>query len=238
MQMDRKEMEKDSKFMEFMKIVEDQMHARFKHEQWEKARNFQILNRNVIKGQILFTGSSLMEQFPVAEIARNHGLDKIIYNRGIGGYTTDDFISEIDTVLFDLAPSKVFINIGTNDMNEREDGEDWNQHLLTNYELILKQIKERLPETEVYMMTYYPVNPTAPGSENIAHMLKIRTNDNLNMVNKQMNELAQKFGYHFIDANEGLRDENGNLKAEFTKEGLHMFANAYEVVFNNIKQYI
>ena len=58
------------------------------------------------------------------------------------------------------------------------------------------------------------------------------------MVNKQMNELAQKFGYHFIDANEGLRDENGNLKAEFTKEGLHMFANAYEVVFNNIKQYI
>lgn len=238
MQMDRKEMEKDSKFMEFMKIVEDQMHARFKHEQWEKARNFQILNRNVIKGQILFTGSSLMEQFPVAEIARNHGLDKIIYNRGIGGYTTDDFISEIDTVLFDLAPSKVFINIGTNDMNEREDGEDWNQHLLTNYELILKQIKERLPETEVYMMAYYPVNPTAPESENIAHMLKIRTNDNLNMVNKQMNELAQKFGYHFIDANEGLRDENGNLKAEFTKEGLHMFANAYEVVFNNIKQYI
>lgn len=123
-------------------------------------------------------------------------------------------------------------------MNEREDGEDWNQHLLTNYELILKQIKERLPETEVYMMAYYPVNPTAPGSENIAHMLKIRTNDNLHMVNKQMNELAQKFGYHFIDANEGLRDENGNLKTEFTKEGLHMFANAYEVVFNNIKQYI
>ena len=104
-------MEKDSNFMEFMKIVEEQMHARFKHEQWEKARNFQILNRNVSKGQILFTGSSLMEQFPVAEIARNHGLDKIIYNRGIGGYTTDDFISEIDTVLFDLAPSKVFINI-------------------------------------------------------------------------------------------------------------------------------
>ena len=74
MQMDRKEMEKDSKLMEFMKIVEDQMHARFKHEQWEKARNFQILNRNVIKGQILFTGSSLMEQFAVAEIARNPGL--------------------------------------------------------------------------------------------------------------------------------------------------------------------
>lgn len=236
--MNRTEMEKDTKFMEFMKIVEKQIRARDKHDQWEKARNFQILNRNIIKGQILFTGSSLMEQFPIAEIAQNHGINKIIYNRGIGGYTTDDFIAEINTVLFDLEPSKVFINIGTNDMNEREDGKDWNRHLLTNYEFILKQIKERLPETEVYMMAYYPVNPTAPGSESIAGALKIRTNDNLHIVNKQLNDLAQKYGYHFIDANEGLCDENGNLKTEFTKEGLHMFANAYEVVFNNLKQYI
>ena len=30
----------------------------------------------------------------------------------------------------------------------------------------------------------------------------------------------------------------GYLKKDFTKEGLHMFANAYEVVFNNIKPYI
>lgn len=41
-----------------------------------------------------------MEQFPIAEIARNHGVEKMIYNRGIGGYTTDDFLTNIDTVLF------------------------------------------------------------------------------------------------------------------------------------------
>lgn len=236
--MDIKEMQEDPKCKDFIKEMENQMRARGRHEQFEKAKNFRILNRNAIKGQILFTGSSLMEQFPITEIAKNHGIDRIIYNRGIGGYTTDDFISEIDTVLFDLEPSRLFINIGTNDMNEREDGEDWNHHLLTNYEWILKQIRERLPETDVYLMAYYPVNPTAPGSESIAHMLKIRTNDNLNMVNKQISQLAQKFGFHFIDANEGLRDENGNLKAEFTKEGLHMFANAYEIVFHNIRQYL
>ncbi|MDO4340657.1 MAG: GDSL-type esterase/lipase family protein [Eubacteriales bacterium] len=236
--MDKKQMENDSKSIELLKVIDEQMRARGKQEQFEKAKNFQILNRNVVKGQILFTGSSLMEQFPITEIAQNHGINKIIYNRGIGGYTTDDFISEIDTVLFDLSPSKLFINIGTNDINEREDGEDWNRHLLTNYKFILNQIKERLPETEVYMMAYYPVNPTVADNEFISHMLKIRTNDNLNMVNGQVSELAQEFGFHFINANEGLCDENGNLKAEFTKEGLHMFANAYEIVFNNIKQYI
>lgn len=53
-----------------------------------------------------------------------------------------------------------------------------------------------------------------------------------------MATLAAKYDYHFINANDGLCDAEGYLKKDFTKEGLHMFANAYEVVFNNIKPYI
>ena len=53
-----------------------------------------------------------------------------------------------------------------------------------------------------------------------------------------LNENAVKYDYHFINANDGLCDAEGYLKKDFTKEGLHMFANAYEVVFNNIKPYI
>lgn len=236
--MNRKEMMEDPKYLELIKTIGEEMQLRSKKEQEEKVRNFKTLNKTAIKGQILFTGSSLMEQFPIAEIAQNDRLQKIIYNRGIGGYNTDDFLAEINTVLFDLEPSKIFINIGTNDMNVRQDGSDWNQHLLTNYKKILDQIKKRLPDTKVYMMAYYPVNPTVIENEFMAEMLKIRTNDNLNMVNGQMEALAVKFGFHFIDANAGLRDDAGNLKAEFTKEGLHMYAGAYEIVYQNLKEYI
>lgn len=90
--MDMKELQKDPKMLDLMKAIGEQMRARSKQEQMEKAKNYQILNEHVKKGQILFTGSSLMEQFPIAEIARNHGVEKMIYNRGIGGYTTDDFL--------------------------------------------------------------------------------------------------------------------------------------------------
>ena len=107
---------------------------RFKQEQAEKVKSFKMLNKSAIKGQVLFTGSSLMEGFPILEIAQSDGLNKIIYNRGVGGYNTDDFLGEINTLLFDISPSKLFINIGTNDMNERQDGLDWNQHLLENYD--------------------------------------------------------------------------------------------------------
>lgn len=127
--MDLKELQKDPKMMEIMKEIGSNHANAFQAGADRKSQKFPHPKREAVKGQILFTGSSLMEQFPITEIARNHGIDKIIYNRGIGGYTTDDFIAEIDTVLFDLAPSKLFINIGTNDMRPREDGQDWAVHL-------------------------------------------------------------------------------------------------------------
>lgn len=108
------------------------MQERARKEQAVKVRNFKVLNAHAKKGQILFTGSSLMEQFSVAEIAASAGVNKIIYNRGIGGTTTDDFLREIDTVLLDLAPAKVFLNIGTNDMTDRIYGEKWMEHLMAN----------------------------------------------------------------------------------------------------------
>ena len=41
------------------------------NDQKIKIRNFDYLNKNILKGKILFTGSSLMEQFPICEIARS-----------------------------------------------------------------------------------------------------------------------------------------------------------------------
>lgn len=225
-----------------VKMLEDmgrQMRLHMQRDQQQKIRNYQYLNRSVKKGQILFTGSSLMEQFPVCELASACGLDKLVYNRGVGGFTTDDFLREIDTVLFDPEPCKVFLNIGTNDMREREDGGDWMERLLDNYESILKQSRERLPRTQMYLMAYYPVNgELSEGNPQAGAMLKVRTNENIAAVNRRVSGLAKAYGYHFIDVNQGLTDEKGNLKAEYTVEGVHMFAEAYGVVFENLKRYL
>lgn len=232
----------DLKAEEALKMLEDfgqQTIQNMQKEKAQKVKNYKTLNQCAVKGQILFTGSSLMEQFPVCELAASLKLDKLVYNRGIGGFVTDEFLQAIDTVLFDLEPSKVFINIGTNDMRKWEDGSDWMQHLLENYDKILKQCKERLPDTEFYIMAYYPVNGEAakdnPGAR---AMLEVRTNDNLALVNDRIAGLAETYEYHFINVNQGLSDEKGNLKKEFTIEGVHMYAEAYRVVFNNLKEYL
>lgn len=202
-------------------------------------RSYQDLNRIAQKGQILFTGSSLMEQFPINEIAMSMGVSKIIYNRGIGGTTTDEFLEHIHTVLLDLEPSKVFINIGTNDIRPRSDGEFWQDHLLKNYGKILQIIQEKLPDTEVYMMAYYPINPDLPDApEWTKAAFQTRTNAALNDTNERLSALAAKYGCHYIDCNDGIKDEQGNQRAEFSKEGMHMYPAAYVEVFKALRPYL
>lgn len=202
-------------------------------------RSYRDLNKIAVKGQTLFTGSSLMEQFPVNEIAMSMGVPGIFYNRGVGGTTTDEFLEHIDTVLLDLEPSKVFINIGTNDIAPRPDGEYWQDHLLRNYETIIRILRERLPDTEVYMMAYYPVNPSLPGApEWTKYAFQTRSNAALCDTNEKLAALAARAGVHFIDCNDNIKDESGNLRAEFTKEGMHLYPAAYIEVFQALRPYL
>ncbi len=201
-----------------------------------KLKQLGQLNRYIQKGQVLFTGSSLMEQFPITEFCLNEGLP-IAYNRSIGGYTTDDFLASVHEMLLDPQPSKVFINIGTNDMNPRSDGEDWFAHLSANYRRIAEIIRDRLPEIPVYMMAYYPVNPAHPMAQG-SPMMQIRTNDNIRRANEMVKALAAEFGFHYIDVNDGLKDEQGCLKMEYTIDGIHMYAEAYRTVFERLRPYL
>ncbi|MCC8046121.1 MAG: GDSL-type esterase/lipase family protein [Clostridiales bacterium] len=211
-----------------------------KNEQDTKVARFRILNQYAKKGEILFTGSSLMEQFPVQELMMDLGMDKIIYNRGIGGFTSDDMLLHMDEQVFGTEPSVIFINIGTNDLADASDSfEAQLGKLLVNYEKILCQIKDRLPQAKVYLMAYYPVNESAKEEAGWgASMFVNRNNKNLPVANREVQKLAEKMGYAFIDVNEGLTDEQGMLKAEYTVEGIHMYANGYRIVLDNLKKYL
>lgn len=206
-------------------------------EQQDKLERYRILNRNVQKGEILFTGSSLMEQFPVNELLMTNGMDQVIYNRGIGGFTTTDMLEHMEEMVFGTEPSRIFINIGTNDIGSP----DYRlEALLERYEEIITRIRERLPEAEITMMAYYPVNETdkLPEGECGKTAFVTRTNENIAIANEAIERLAAKKGCRFVNVNEGLTDERGKLKKEFTIEGIHMYANGYQVVLDNLKKYL
>ena len=198
----------------------------------DKIERFKRLNRYVQPGQILFVGSSLMEQFPIYEFLLDFDLPFKIYNRGIGGYTTAELLETMDVCIYDLKPAHVFINIGTNDMN----GSDYDKEaLIQRYAKILEGIREHLPQATVTMLAYYPVNPVVAEREPlIKKALEYRTNARVQEANEAVHALAERFGARYLDLNAPLRDEQGHLKEEFTIEGMHMYANGYKPVLDQL----
>ncbi|MGN0552532.1 MAG: GDSL-type esterase/lipase family protein [Oscillospiraceae bacterium] len=199
-----------------------------------KVERYREENKTAEKGQTVFTGSSLMEMFPINKLLKEHGDDAIIYNRGVGGFLSDELLAVIDVCAIDLMPSKLFINIGTNDLS-------WSSipisSLMSNYDRIISSVEKAVPNVKIYLMAYYPVNFEA-ASEEMKECLKIRTNEKITAANAEVKKLAEKHGQRYIDINRNLKDDMGRLKAEYTIEGMHINENGYRAVYDDIMKYV
>lgn len=199
-----------------------------------KVERYREENKTALKGQTVFTGSSLMEMFPINKLLKEHGDDTVIYNRGVGGFLSDELLAVIDVCAVDLMPSKVFINIGTNDLS-------WSSipisSLMENYDRIISIIEESVPGVRIYLMAYYPVNYEAASPE-MKDCLKIRTNEKITTANEEVKKLAEKHGQRYIDINSRLKDEKGRLKAEYTIEGMHINEDGYRAVYDDIMAFV
>lgn len=211
----------------FEKIVEGPEIIQWKEDKKSLVKAYRVQNLSAQKGQTVFTGSSLMENFPVVKWLQEIPNAPVCYNRGIGGYTTEQFLKVLDLTIFDLEPSRIFINIGTNDL---ADPNLSLEKIMENYQSVLTQVKEQLPQTQVTLLAYYPVNYEA-AADYMKDCLKIRTNEKIAKANKMVEELAAKNGYKFININQPLMDEQGRLKAEYTTEGLHINDEGYRSIF-------
>lgn len=212
---------------------------RIKNFQHTLIQQYAQANMTVKPGQIVFVGSSLMEIFPIETMQQqnDYGLDKVIYNRGVRATTTADLLAHIDTLILDLKPSKVFINIGSNDIGFHVTQSEFT----ANYDAILSKIAKTLPQTEVFVMAYYPVNTVESFSEGQSEhgsLFAHRTNTTMREASDIAEQLAKKHGYTFIDVNDGLTDNNGNLRKELTFDGAHMLPAGYEIVLHNMLPYL
>lgn len=204
------------------------------NDKQKKILRYREENKTVKYGQTVFTGSSLMEMFPINKLLEEHNDSMIVYNRGIGGFVSQELLEVINVCAIDLKPSKIFINIGTNDLS---DSHIPISELMENYDKIISEIEARLPETIIYLMAYYPVNYEA-ADENMKECLKIRNNEKIRIANVEVKKLAEKHNQRYININKNLMDEQGRLKAEYTIEGLHINEDGYRSIYDDIIAYV
>lgn len=200
----------------------------------KKLERYREENQSVTKGETLFVGSSLMEMFPVTKLLKEAGYIGEVYNRGIGGYTAVELLEAIDVCILELKPSRIFINIGTNDLTDPAISIEM---LKKRYDEILTRIEIELPNVEIYLMAYYPVNKEA-ATEAAREALEIRTNEKIRKANQMVMGLAKKNKRKYIDVNDALKDEKGRLKREFTIEGIHINEDGYRAITPALLKYL
>lgn len=177
------------------------------------------------EGQVVFFGDSITELLNISdwygEYSLKSGLE--LYNRGIGGDTTIGLYKRAEENVLSIKPKTVVLLIGTNDLGIGFDTE----FISNSMENILKLFKSVCPECRVILQAVYPVIEGKAGK---------RRNKDILELNEKYKLLAEKYGADFIDLTAVLSDENGNLRREYTYDGLHLTAQGYAVTTKEIKK--
>ena len=185
--------------------------------------------KDILNPNYVFLGDSITALYDL-----NKYYDGLpVVNSGISGETTDDIVNNLQDRVYKYNPSKVIILIGINDIERKISKEK----TIENINKIVTQIKDNKPNCEIYLESIYPINNG--NEEKINHsMVGIRTNNQVKSLNEDLVKLSKKEKINYIDLYDKLLDRNGNLKIEYTKEGLHMSDEGYEIITKYIKKYV
>lgn len=69
-------------------------------------------------------------------------------------------------------------------------------------------------------------------------MVNERSNENIQEINQQIRDLCKEYKVAYINLYDKMVDEDGDLKLEYTREGLHMSDEGYQVITKELKKYL
>lgn len=139
-------------------------------------------------------------------------------NRGISGDITFGVLDRLQEII-DGKPAKIFILIGINDISR--DIPD--SVIVNNYKKMIARIRKGSKKTQIYFNTLLPVNSSFEKFKK--HYGK---DQHILYVNEQIKSLSAK-NVTVIDLYPVFLDKDNHLKAELTKDGLHLIPEGYRV---------
>ena len=164
----------------------------------------------VLIGDSLTDNAEWQDLFPTLRLA----------NRGIDGDRTDGILKRLEGIYSTSAP-KAFIMIGINDFSWGKSVDE----VFDNYKNIVNKLVER--GIEVYIQSTILAGKQRKGlNKNI-----LLLNDRLQILAKQTESIT------YIDLNVGLAADS-LLKAEYTRDGVHLNGDGYAIWKKLIKPHI
>ena len=195
-------------------------------EQEKIQAKYRGLNQiSVLEPDIIFIGDSIVEYYPLQEL---FGTAKTIVNRGIRGYQTRLLLENLDAHLYGDAVDQIVLLIGTNDI-----GKDIPMNeALDNLERVIQSIAQDYPLSQIKLLSILPVNE----GERYKQTVYIRTNEKIREWNQAYEALASAYmQVDFVPVYDSLTDTEGQLKKDYTTDGLHLSVAGYQVLSEALK---
>lgn len=137
-----------------------------------------------------------------------------VVNTGKPGDQTGDILRRLDGVVRGDARAYV-VMAGINDLAWGVPAEK----IAENMGVLLARLRAASPGATLVLQSTLPVNPQV---ESFGY-----TNNDVRRLNDLYRALAQEAGVRFLDLHPAMADAEGNLRREFTHDGLHLGGDGY-----------
>lgn len=172
------------------------------------------------KSEIVFLGDSITDGCEWQELT---GRSRVT-NRGISGDTAWGVMARLEEVTSGY-PAKIFLLIGTNDLAHGETVAAVHNKIKE----ILEAIRQRTPDTEIYLQSVLPVYGRDDGNQH---------NERILALNDRLADLDARDGVTYVDIATVMRNDDGKLRSELSTDGLHLNGQGYYLWFSVIRKHL
>lgn len=174
----------------------------------------------VINGNIVLLGDSMTEGLSI------YGFLPETHIVGVNSLNTISALEQVDKVV-GFNPDKLFILLGINDIWEGGPIDEY----INRYKNLITEIKKKTNCT-IYIESLLPVSQNAMERNNQI------SNEIINNANSRIAEMTKELNINYIDVNSGLKDEKGNLRSEYSNDGVHLINTYYHLWTDKLIAYM
>lgn len=150
---------------------------------------FSEMNKVAESGAVVFFGTDYFANMPIRELGECFSIEETLYNRSVANKSIDELCDMTESCIFELMPSKIFINIGETEAQ--------------NSTLDIAEFVEK------YEWLLYTINANTDADIYIVSVMS----ENSQKINDSLKNLANQYGCKYIDITSAFGTPNHNQKA-------------------------
>jgi lysophospholipase L1-like esterase len=156
------------------------------------------------QGLLLYSNLGNADYYAARGLTVEQVFKKAVVDSASGKLTVSDALSR-------RAFGKVYLMFGINELG-------WNSadKFIEQYGLVIDRVKETQPDAIVYVQSIMPVSAWKSAKD------PVHNNPNIMRFNEMIEQLANEKNVVYLNASEGVADENGVLPDEASSDGLHL----------------